>query len=394
MAARACPVDLSAKSTYFESIPHTLLTRLRNETPVFWHEGKTLSYWAVLKHEDVRVVSRDNATFSSQRSGVFYESQQSSLSGSLILADPPEHTQLRQVVDQPFAKSAVAELEEFLRRKCRAIMDAAARKGTCDFVYDLAAELPLAAISEIMAVAQPDRNELLELGDAVIRAVDPEHRNAALSELGIFGRRLAEARDAGTEGRSDLVSRIRTSNRQGCPLSEEEFGGQFAQIAVAANETTRTLISNIALEFIRRPTLFDELAADPGLIPQAIEEFLRWVTPIYYMRRTATCDTEIRGQQIRAGDAVVMYYLSANRDEDVFEQPFELDIRRSPNRHLAFGVGRHVCLGQFLARLETRVFLEELTSRFSAVETAGEPVRLLSNITNSWERIPVALTAR
>ena len=389
-----CPVDLSAKETYFSALPHDHLTELRRRSPVFWHEAGG-GYWAVLKHADIRTISRDTETFSSKRGGVFYDNQQDSLVGSLILSDPPEHGRLRRFVDEPFATQALQRLEPFLRARSREIMTRAIEKGRCDFVYDLAAELPLKAISEIMDVPEQDRPNLLRLGDEVIRAPSNQQRNDALRALGRYGQQLAQdRRSAAGPGASDLVSLMTRSNRYGTPLSEAEFAGQFAQIAVAANETSRTLLSNIAIELMNRPDLFAELQGNPSLLPSAIEEFLRWVTPIYYMRRTATRNVELGGATVGRGDKVVMYYLSANRDEDVFDEPFSLDIRRRPNRHLAFGSGPHVCLGQFLARLETRVFLEEFLAKVAAMKPDGLPRRLPSNITNSWDCIPVSLQAR
>lgn len=387
--AAKCPFDLTSPKTYFDALPHDTLTELRNEAPVFWHDTPGgPGYWALLKYDDIRQVSLDNATFSSALKGVFYDDRQAALKGSLILSDPPDHRRLRQVVEGAFSSFALRNLEDYLRQTARRLMREAAERRECDFVYDLAAELPLGAISEIMQLPHGDRRDFLQMGDDIIRAADNGARNAAVSALGDYGRTLGATRKGDGD---DLISKM-LANEGGHPLTTAEFGGQFAQIAVAANETTRTLLSCTMLELIERPALYRELQENPALLDRAIEEFLRWATPIYYMRRTATRDTQIRGQTIRAGEAVVMYYLSANRDEEIFDRPFELDIRRSPNRHLAFGIGRHVCLGQFLARLEAKIFLEEFFKTFARVELAGKPQRLASNVTNSWDRIPVRLT--
>ena len=387
--AAKCPFDLTSPQTYFNALPHDTLTDLRNSDPVFWHDtpGGT-GYWALLKYDDIRRISLDNATFSSELKGVFYDDRQAALKGSLLLTDPPEHRRLRQVVEGAFTSFALRSLEDYLRQTARRLMHEAAERRECDFVYDLAAELPLGAISEIMQLPHEDRRTFLQMGDDVIRAPENGARNAAVNALGQYGQKIGGTRAGGG---SDLISKM-LANEGGHPLSANEFGGQFAQIAVAANETTRTLLSCTMLELIERPALYRTLQANPALLDTAIEEFLRWATPIYYMRRTATCDTQVRGQAIRAGEAVVMYYLSANRDEEIFDRAFELDIRRRPNRHMAFGIGRHVCLGQFLARLETKVFLEEFFKAFAKVELAGPPKRLPSNVTNSWDCIPVRLT--
>jgi cytochrome P450 len=386
---KVCPINLSSPDTYFDSLPHDVLTTLRREAPVFWHEdGPEGGYWAVLKHADVMAVSRDSDTYSSQMRGVFYEDRREAMTDSLLLLDPPEHRQERRVVEPVFSGRAMDALEPWMRSKAREIMARAAAKGRCDFVYDLAAELPLAAICELVNVPEEERRDLLRMGDDVIRSRDKDGFTRTMGELNRYGVRLARQRAGG--GDADLVSiMMRQSGASG--LSEDEFGRRFAQIVVAANETTRTLLSCTALELMARPEVYRDLRADPSLVTLAVEEFLRWVTPIYYMRRTARRDATLRGARIREGDAVVMYYLSANRDEDVFDDPFRLDIRRRPNRHLSFGVGRHVCLGQFLARLEAKVFLEEFVSAFAMIAPAGTPRRLRSNTTNSWDCIPIEL---
>ncbi len=386
--AERCPVDLTSRETFLPGVPHEVFARLRRERPVFWHRTERGGFWGLTKHADIRAVSRDTETYSSAAQGVFYEGQQA-LEGSLLTADAPEHTRLRKGVDGKFTAHAVSVMEPWLREQAEAIVAEASRKPVCDFVYDLAARLPLLTICEIMGVPVQDRPRLLDLGDQIIRAPDGGAIERAMRALGGYGLELARERRDG-DG-DDLVSAMMRTRYDDRPLSEAEFAGQFMQIAVAANETTRTLLSCVALELAARPTLFEELKSDPGLLPLAIEEFLRWVTPIYYMRRTATRATEIRGQRIEPGDAMVMYYASGNRDEEVFSAPDQLDIRRRPNPHLAFGVGRHSCLGAALARLEARVFLEAFLAAFEGIELAGDPVRLPSNVTNSWDRIPVRL---
>jgi cytochrome P450 len=387
--ARVCPVDLTSRDTYLGGIPHEVFTQLRRERPIHWHETERGGYWALTKHADIRAVSRDTDTYSSAAQGVFYEAQ-GALEGSLLTADPPEHTRLRKAIDGQFTAHAVTILEPWLRATAQEIMAEAATKTECDFVYDLAARLPLLTICELMAVPPEDRPRLLDLGDQIIRAPDVAAIQQAMIALGGYGLELARERRGG-DG-DDLVSIMTRSTFEDRPLTDGELAGQFMQVAIAANETTRTLLSCVALELAARPALFAELKADPGLLPLAVEEFLRWVSPIYYMRRTATRRSEIRGQTIEAGDAVVMYYASANRDEDVFAEPDRLDIRRQPNPHLAFGVGRHSCLGSALARLEARVFLQTFFETFSRIELAGDPVRLPSNVTNSWDHIPVRLS--
>jgi cytochrome P450 len=207
-----------------------------------------------------------------------------------------------------------------------------------------------------------------------------------------MGYELARARQG--RGGEDLISILLRAERDGRPLEPVDFAALFVQIAVAANETTRTQLSGALLALIDHPDAWRALAAEPALLPVAVEEMLRWVTPVHYFRRTATRDVELRGRRIRAGDRVVLHYTSANFDEEVFADPFRFDVRRDPNPHLAFGFGEHFCLGARLARLEARVFFEELLSRFERAELAGPPRRLRSNLNNAWKAIPIRLVER
>lgn len=380
-----CPVRLSRHDAYAPDVPHQLFAELRRTQPVFWHEAPgEPGFWAVVKYRDIVAISTDTETFSSA-SGVFIEDIASGqgIPGSLLTSDPPHHTGLRTQFNEWFTAAAVGDLEPWLRDQARAIMRKASVSGRCEFVYDLAARLPLLTICEFLGVPEADRERMLVLGDAVIRSQDDVAFAAAMAEIGGYGLRLADAASGATS--SPLVTRM----RQDLAQDDAAFAGQFAQLLVAGNETTRTLLSNIIIELCARPALLQELRAHPEHLPLAIEEFLRWSSPIYYMRRTARTACTLGGQAIAAGDPVVLYYVSANRDGDIFADAGRLDIHRRPNRHLAFGVGRHNCLGAQLARLETRVFLEELFARFSGVALDGAPRRFPSNVVNAWEAVPV-----
>ncbi|WP_156679637.1 cytochrome P450 [Sphingomonas profundi] len=386
-----CPIRLAARESYVPRVPHEVFKELRASSPVSWHEADGYpGFWAITKYRDIVSISTDTRSFSSAR-GVFVEDIESGqgIPGSLLTSDPPLHTSLRAQLSDWFTATSLARLEGWLRITARAIMDRAASAGRCEFVYDMAAELPLLTICEFLGVPEADRSYMLALGDAVVRSENDRTFAEAMKKIGDYGLQLA--RQSAGDGGSGLVRNMLRSFEKEERLAEVEFAGQFAQLLVAGNETTRTLLSNIMLELCDRPDLHVALKAEPGRLPLAIEEFLRWTSPIYYMRRTAREDTKIGEVAIRAGDPVVMYYVSANRDEDVFDEPDTIDIDRRPNRHLAFGVGRHNCLGAQLARLETRIFMEEFLERFRSVSLDGAPVRFPSNVVNSWERLPVVL---
>jgi len=265
-------------------------------------------------------------------------------------------------------------------------------------VRDVAAELPVQVIAEIMGVPPEDRHRLSEWGDRLTGmddpeiAVSPEATRQASFDMGAYGFSLAGSRK-GKQG-ADLISVLMNAELGGQRVNEVEFAGLFVQITVAGNETTRTLLSQSLLELLEQPDAWRALARDPGLLPVAVEELLRFTSPLHYFRRTATRDVELRGQMIREGDAVAMLYSSANRDEEVFMRPDALELRRDPNPHLAFGFGEHFCLGAKLARLEARVFFEELFRRVERVELLGPPRRLRSNLINGVKEIPVRLVPR
>jgi len=393
-------IDIHDPDRYVEGPPHDAFRYLRRHDPVFWQtlpEGG--GYWALTRHADVVRASTDPATFSAARGGILIEEQppeQLALQRTQLLSmDPPEHTRMRRHVLAHFTPTLIVDMEPWLRARCREILDAAAAQGECDFVRDLASELPLQTIAEMLGVPAEDRPALVAWGDRIIGRDDPElggDAAAAAAELGAYGYRLATERRGG--GGSDLASLLLGAEYEGHRVDEVEFAALFVQIAVAGNETTRTLLSGGLLALLEHPEAWEALARDPGLLPGAVEEMLRWVTPVHYFRRTATRDVEIRGRRIREGDRVALLYVSANRDEEVFSEPDRFDVCRDPNPHLAFGWGTHFCLGARLARLEARVFLEELLARVAAVELTGPPRRMRSNLNNAWKAIPVRLVPR
>jgi cholest-4-en-3-one 26-monooxygenase len=290
----------------------------------------------------------------------------------------------------------VSLLEPRIRTTTSQIIDRIAQKGACDFVTSVAAELPLQVIAELMGVPLEDRHQVFEWSNRLVGFDDPEYQTSfedgklAAMEMWMYANELAVRRKGKTG--NDLVTVLINGAVDGETLSEIEFDSFFLLLAVAGNETTRNLISGGMLALIEHPEERARLVADPGLLPSAVEEMLRWVTPLIYFRRTVTRDTEIRGRKLCAGDKVAMYYPSANRDETVFPEPDRFDIGRTPNEHLAFGIGQHFCLGASLARLEIRVIFEELLRRLPDIELAGPVRRLRSNFLNGFKEIPIRFT--
>lgn len=403
MAFDPTSIDIHDPGAYVPAVPHDAFRWLRRNDPVFRQElPEGRGYWALLKHADVVAASRDAATFSAARGSILIQDPDpealARLRTQLLSMDPPEHGRLRRTVLGGFTPGMVARLEPRIRQLAGAILDAAAEKGECDFVRDVAAELPVQVIAEIMGVPPSDRHRLSEWGDKLTgmddpeTAVSPADTQQASVEMGTYGFGLARAR-RGQEG-GDLISVLMNAEFEGHRVNEVEFAGLFVQITVAGNETTRTLLSQSLLALLEHEGAWRALQADPGLLEVAVEELLRWTSPLHYFRRTATRDVEVRGKKIREGDRVALVYTSANRDEEVFALPDRLDLRRDPNPHVAFGFGEHFCLGAKLARLEARVFLQELLARFERVELLGTPRRLRSNLINGVKQMPVRMVPR
>jgi len=394
-------VDLCNPESFVAAVPHAAFQRLRREAPVFWHPEKNgPGFWAVTKYQDVVAVSKDPRTFSSAKKGVFvFDPVPDDLERMQLMMlnmDPPRHTKLRALVNRGFTPRMVAQLETRLRAITNDIIDKVAAQGACDFVAQIAAELPLQAIAELLGIPLDDRYMVFNWSNRLIGFDDPEYQGSwedgkmAAMEMYGYANQLAEQRRA--QPGDDLVSVLMNAEVEGERLSELEFDLFFLLLAVAGNETTRNLISGGMLALIEHPDQRARLLATPSLMPTAVEEMLRWVSPVIEFRRTATRDTTLHGQPIRDGDKVIIYYISANRDEDVFPQPDRFDVGRTPNEHVAFGIGEHFCLGSNLARLEIRVMFEELLRRLPDIELAGPVDRLRSSLINGIKRMPVRFT--
>jgi cholest-4-en-3-one 26-monooxygenase len=395
-------VDIYDPDIYVTGVPHEAFRVLRAEAPVYFHpEPGGRGFWAITKYADVVTISKDPATFSSWRGGTNipdYPRENLEVIRMLIVnMDPPMHTKFRRLTSTGFTPRMIARMEEYIRRAARKIVDDVIEEGRCDFVTRVAAELPLVVIADIMGVPQEDRHKVFDWSNRLIGFDDPEFQTSledatiAASEIWAYANELAEGRK-GQEGK-DLVTVLINAEIDGEQLTEMEFDAFFLLLAVAGNETTRNLISGGMLALFDHPEQHARLLAEPALLPTAVEEMLRWVTPVIHFRRTATRDVELRGQTIREGDKVVLYYSSANRDEEVFAQPDVFDVARQPNEHLAFGIGQHSCLGLNLARLEIRVMFEEILRRMPKLELDGPVRRLRSNFINGVKEIPVRFPA-
>jgi cholest-4-en-3-one 26-monooxygenase len=359
-------------------------------------------FWAVTAYHDVIGVSRDAGTFSSAaRTALFEEPDAETLSSLQLMMlnmDPPMHTKLRLLVNKGFTPRMVAVMEERIRQATIEVLDNVARGGGCDFVTDIAAELPLMVIAEVMGVPVEDRAKVFDWSNRLIGFEDPEYNTSmesaqeASMELYAYANNLAAERRS--DPRNDLVSVLLEAEVGGEKLTELEFDLFFLLLAVAGNETTRNAISHGMLGFFDHPDQWQRLLADPALMPTTVEEVLRWASPVMHFRRTAMKDTQIGGVPIAEGDKVVVWYISANRDENMFGPTAStFDIGRTPNEHIAFGGGGpHFCLGANLAKLEIRVMFEELSKRLPDIALDGNVRRLRSNFINGIKEMPVRFT--
>ncbi len=404
----AADIDLLDRDRFTEGIPHEWFTWLRANAPVFHHdEPDGDGFWVVSRYDDIVTANRDAASFSSaqHRGGVVsldtpvapIEGQE--MAGNMMLfMDPPAHTRYRKLVNRGFTPRMIAALGAHVRELTVAIVEQAVAKGECDFVVDVAAELPLEVIAELLGVPREDRFKLFEWSNSMIGSEDPEYRVSdehvmeAQVEMYMYAQALAEKRRA--EPRQDIVTTLLNAEVDGDTLSELDFNLFFLLLSVAGNETTRNAIAHGMNAFLDNPDQWDLLVSDPaGRIDGAVEEILRWATPVLFFRRNCTRDTELGGQTIRAGEKISLWYISANRDESVFDEPFRFDITRDPNPHIAFGGGGpHFCLGAQLARLEIRLLFEELARRVPRLEALGEPDRLRSNFIGGIKHLPVRLS--
>jgi cholest-4-en-3-one 26-monooxygenase len=404
-------IDVASPRVYAEGVPHEALAALRRHDPVHWHPwpGTRGGFWLLSKHADVIAVGKDPKRFSSQVGHIALEDREPDALAarqSLIETDPPDHTRLRKLVSDAFTRSKVKEYEAYTRTVVRDLLDGAIAKGEFDWVNEISEPVPVNVLISILGLPHEDIPTLIEWTSELAAATDSEYRpdpvkypsdvdtrllpfgSPAALQIFEYGHRIGDERRR--EPADDLVSRLVHAEVDGERLDDTEYSNFFELFIFAGNETTRTGISQGMLALIENPDQFDRLVEDPSLVPIAVDEVLRYATPVIYFRRTATEDTEIRGVPIQAGDRVAMWFLSANFDEDVFDDPQRFDVGRRPNPHTAFGRGGpHFCLGSFLARLEIGILLEEILARRVRFELTGPPVRLSSNFVNGLKSLPV-----
>jgi len=413
LATSADPGLLADPSVFAAGVPHEELARRRREAPVAWVEERPLrrtgagvavdvggtGYWAVTRYWTVSNVGRDPATFSSAERGAFVPDPKSyqdleRTRRLLINMDEPQHKRIRGVVADAFSPRVVALLADGLRAHAASIVASALERDELDAVRDLAAELPLRALADLFGMPRDDRRLLFEWSNNVVGFDDPDYAAGDVEVykrtfLDVFAYALELARAKREHPGDDLVSGlVEAGIGAEASLSEEEYCHLWLLLAVAGNETTRHLLSGSLLALVEWPDERDRLIARPDLTRSAVEELLRWVTPTMQFRRTALRDTELDGQEIRAGEKVVLYYASANRDETVFPEPDRLDLARHPNPHLAFGIGPHFCLGAHLARLEAAIMLDALRPHLASFELTGPVVRLQSTFMNGIKSMP------
>ncbi len=397
--ARREELDLSDPQTFITGPPHEYYTWLRNNDPVHWNPSERIApgFWVVSKYDDIIAVERDVQTYSSNRPTALLEEEAGESGAELMMLnqDPPNHTRLRMLVARGFTPKVINSMEPHIRDATERIVNEAAAKGETDFVLDFAAELPLVVIAELMGIPYEDRTKIFDWSNRLVGANDPEYAAETIEQsmeaaVELFGYAQGLADERRARPLDDIVTQLVTGELEGEKLSDVEFNVFFMLLTVAGNETTRNLITGGMFTLFEHPDQLEMLINDHSLLPTAVEEMLRWVTPVQYFRRTATCDTELRGVEIKEGDRVTLWYPSGNRDEEIFDDPQTFDIGRSPNDHIAFGGrGPHYCLGASLARMEIQLIFEEIITQLPDIALAGEPERLASNLISGIKHLPV-----
>ncbi len=405
--------DITSHDTYLRGFPHAAFRRLRENEPVSWVDDSAEGgFWAVTKHADVIEVSRDYNRFTASRGIRIEEMADDELEArrTLMEFDPPDHTRLRRLVQPGFTPKVVTTYESAFRSLVGHVLDDVLALGEFDFVTEIARELPIRMLCRLLGVPESDSGKMVDWGDQMISNADPEYTPVIIDKVDTEEYRLLPFRSPAAleifryaedialerrqEPRDDIITTLLTAEPDGEPLTDLEFKNFFTLMMVAGNETTRHTISHGLVYLDNHPEQLATWMADPAASSElATEEILRASSVTMHFRRTATEDTEIRGVPVAAGDKVVMWYTSANYDDEQFADPFTFDITREPNNHVTFGTGRHVCLGASLARLEVRVFFEEFLSRVSGFEV-GEPDRLRSNFISGIKHLPVAVQLR
>ena len=399
---------------FAERVPHETFALMRDEAPVYWYDwehGK--GFWCITRYDDIVAVMKDWRSFSSETGATALEDldpDQIDARKSMLDTDPPKHSSLRAIVNKGFTPRAVAAYEDLLRELTDRILDETLPLGEFDFIEKIAKQLPIQVLCRILGVPLSDDERLIEWGDKMIGNTDPDmgglhpaspesakyrlypFRSPYAMEVFRYGHEIAAIRR--DNPKDDLVSKLVTwEDEEGRRLTEQEFDTMFLLLVVAGNETTRQSIAHGMQAMIDRPDVMRQLRDDPALLSTGVDEIMRWASPVIHFRRTATCDVELHGTRIAAGDKIVVWLISGNFDERQFPDPLSFDIRRSPNNHITFGRGGpHFCLGAHLAKLETRVLFERLLPRVTTIEPTAPARRVESNFTNAYKAMPVRVS--
>jgi cholest-4-en-3-one 26-monooxygenase len=392
-------IDLSSPDSFTNGIPHEAFRELRARDPVSWREQ---GFWAVTRYHDAIKVLRTPATFSSWRGSVLLDDPPpdllTKLRESMMNRDPPDHTWLRRLVNKALNPRRIALLDDRVKQHARDLVAGICATGRCDFAQDVAEEMPLFMISEILGVPVEDRRALYSLTMRMFttEVIDPaaslRDKMAAVAEMREYGARLARAKRS--EPGDDLTSELVAAELDGRRLTEGEFQAFFMLLFNAGTDTTRSLLCYGLDLLLDRPELVDRLRLDASLLPVAIEEMLRYEPPVIQIRRTAMHNVELGGRSIKEGDRVVVFFPSANRDEVMFPEPDKFDIARQPNDHIAFGFGTHHCLGAPLARLEARHMFRELLDQLEDLERAAPTVPIRTNFVRGIRHLEIKFNAR
>lgn len=395
-------LDLATPEHYERhGYPHAEWTWLRRHDPVFWYDRPNVDpFWAITKHADIIAIGKQPEIFlNGPRLAVFTRDLPPPEEGQvqhLLNMDPPQHGRYRRVTSGWFTPRAIRAMDAKVERVAREVLDAAAEKETGDFVRDVSAKITIAVIAEMLGVPRRDWELLFRWTNEIIAPQDPEFQHGATAHETIERSRLelfAYFHELATQRRAtpsdDIVSVVANAQVNGEPLPPVELLSYYFLLVVAGNETTRNAMTGGMLAFLEHPGEWDKLRRDPACLDGAVEEIVRWTTPVIQFARTATRDYELRGKTIRAGQSVCLFYASGNRDEEVFEDPFRFCIDREPNLHIGFGMGEHVCLGAHLARLELRHAFAQLRQRLEHCEPAGTAERVRSSFVGGIKRAPM-----
>jgi cytochrome P450 len=407
-------LDIVGHDVYEQGVPFAAYDEFRREAPVAWIDDHDGGFWSLTTHEHVVAVHKDWRTYSSEVGGTEMETLEPDAlvaRRTMLETDPPRHTKLRQLVNPTFSRVAVETYAAHSHALVADVLDRALATPTCDGVYDVARELPIRMITGLLGVPDDDAPQLFHWADQIVYNADPDYSPAVSDQVDTdpyrllpfrspvslkvleYVQRLAAARRGVDSG--DVLTVLTNAMVDGEPLTEREQGTFFLLLLIAGNETTRHSLSHALLAFAEQPEQLHRLRAHPELLDTAVEEVLRWTSPQLHFRRTATVDTAIGDVPVAAGDRVVTWYMAANFDPAAFTDPGTFDLARTPNRHVTFGGGGpHLCLGQWMARLEVRSFLQALVERVDHIELVGEPRRVRSNFINGLKALPLALSSR